>query len=172
MSRRNNNERMMGGAHKPEHADPPPQVQRDKTFDPLHFVAPTEFVELPSNGKGYPEGHPLHGEASIEIRYMTAKDEDILSSQTLLKKGIAIERFLQNIIVDPKINAKKRAKQARTAPIKPFIHADKKVETKVDPRTKAITLQKKVRGKVVKQKSFTPKKIKQAIAAKNSISEP
>ena len=106
MSRRNNEERMLGG-HKPEHADAPPQVQQEKTFDPLHFVAPTEFVDLPSQGKGYPAGHPLHGKDTIEIRYMTAKDEDILSSQTLLKKGVALERFLQNIIVDRSIDAKK-----------------------------------------------------------------
>ncbi len=106
MSRRNNEDRMMG-THKPEHADPPPQVQQSQAFDPLHFVAPTEFVELPSEGKGYPPNHPLHEKDTIEIRFMTAKDEDILSSQTLLKKGVAIERFLQNVIVDKKINAKK-----------------------------------------------------------------
>ena len=48
----------------------------------------------------YPEGHPLHGVSSIEIRYMTAKEEDILTSQALIKKGVAIERLLQNVIVD------------------------------------------------------------------------
>ena len=51
------------------------------------FVVPTEFVELPSQGRFYPEGHPLHGEDSIEIRQMTAKEEDMLTSRTLLKKG-------------------------------------------------------------------------------------
>jgi hypothetical protein len=107
LSRRNNEERMMGGGHKPEHSDPPPQVQKEQVFDPLHFVAPTEFVDLPSGGKGYAANHPLHGKGEIEIRFMTAKDEDILSSQTLLKKGVAIERFLQNIIIDKRINAKK-----------------------------------------------------------------
>ena len=106
MSRRNNDERMMG-IHKPEHADVPPQTQNQQTFDPLHFVAPTEFVEIPSLGKGYPAGHPLHNKDSVEIRFMTAKDEDILSSQTLLKNGVAIERFLQNILVDQSINVKK-----------------------------------------------------------------
>ena len=72
---------------------------------PLEFVAPTEFVELPSRGKGYPEGHPLRGQEVIEIRFMTAKDEDILSSETLIKKGLAIERFLQNIIVEKNIKS-------------------------------------------------------------------
>jgi hypothetical protein len=74
-----------------------------QVLDPLHFVAPTEFVDLPSKGMGYPEGHPLSDNGTIEIRFMTAKDEDILTSTTLLKKGIAIDRFLQNVIVDKNI---------------------------------------------------------------------
>ena len=78
----------------------PPELSRS-----LEFVTPTEFVELPSRGKGYPEGHSLRGQEVIEIRFMTAKDEDILSSQTLIKKGLAIERFLQNIIVDKSIKS-------------------------------------------------------------------
>ena len=68
----------------------------------LKFVTSTEFVNLPSGG-AYPEGHPLHGQETIEISYMTAKDEDILSSEELLKKGIAIERFMENIIVNKAI---------------------------------------------------------------------
>ena len=64
------------------------------------WSVPTEFVNLPSQGRFYPEGHPLHGVSSVEIRYMTAKEEDILTSQALIKKGIAIERLLQNVIVD------------------------------------------------------------------------
>ena len=93
----------VGGAH--EQADPP-VANNEGTFDPLSFVAPTEFVELPSKGICYPEGHPLHGEETIEIKFMTAKEEDILSSRALLKRGIAIERFLQSIIVNKKIKAK------------------------------------------------------------------
>lgn len=70
----------------------------------LDFVSPTEFVELPSKGIFYPDGHPLHNKEVVEIKYMTAKEEDILTSQSLLKKGIAIDRFLQNILVDKNIN--------------------------------------------------------------------
>ena len=82
-----------------------PAAQNTTTFDPLHFVAPTEFVDLPSKGFGYEEGHPLFQKDTIEIRFMTAKDEDILSSRTLLKKGLAIERFLDNIIVDKTVKS-------------------------------------------------------------------
>tara|TARA_R100000008_G_C3570705_1_gene161919 strand:+ start:198 stop:1061 length:864 start_codon:yes stop_codon:yes gene_type:complete len=70
---------------------------------PLQFVTPTEFVELPTKGELYPESHPLHGQETVEIRYMTAKDEDILASKTLLKKGIAVDRFIQNVLVDKKV---------------------------------------------------------------------
>ena len=44
--------------------------------DQLSFAVPTEFVELPSGGAYYPENHPLHGQETIEIKYMTAKEED------------------------------------------------------------------------------------------------
>ena len=93
---RNNQERV--GAR--ESTDVPPELTNR-----LEFVAPTEFVELPSRGKGYAETHPLYNQEVIEIKFMTAKDEDILSSQTLIKKGLAIERFLQNIIVNKKIKS-------------------------------------------------------------------
>ena len=82
-----------------------PMTETTDVKSPLHFVAPTEFVDLPSRGLGYDTGHPMHGKDTIEIRYMTAKDEDILTSKTLLKKGIAVERFLDNIIVDKQVKA-------------------------------------------------------------------
>lgn len=91
------------GGHTPEPAEAP-QQSVEKAFDPLSFVAPTEFVELPSKGN-YPEQHPLHGKDVIEMRFMTAKEEDILSSQTLLKKGVAIERMLDSLICDKTIKA-------------------------------------------------------------------
>jgi rubredoxin len=67
------------------------------------FATPTEIVELPTKGRYYPEGHPLRGVEEVEIRFMTAKDEDILTSKTLLRKGIAIRRFLQSVLVNKSI---------------------------------------------------------------------
>tara|TARA_R110001592_G_scaffold129430_2_gene341950 strand:- start:18 stop:857 length:840 start_codon:yes stop_codon:yes gene_type:complete len=90
-----NKKRLKG--HKPDN------IEATTPLNPLSFVAPTEFVELPSGGEGYPDTHSLHGQETIEIRYMTAKDEDILTSQTLLKKGIAIDRLLESIIIDKTI---------------------------------------------------------------------
>ena len=75
---------------------PPPSAA---AAAPITYAVPTEFVELPSRGKFYPEGHPLQGQETVEIKYMTAKDEDILSSQALLKKGLAIDRLVQNLMV-------------------------------------------------------------------------
>jgi len=74
--------------------------------NPLDFITPTEHVELPSQGKAYPQGHPLHAKETIEIKYMTAKEEDILSSRNLLKKGLAIERLIESVICDKNIQAK------------------------------------------------------------------
>jgi hypothetical protein len=95
---RNNEQRTGPG---PRSDDSAPEASSSNEL--FNFSTPTEFVELPSQGKYYPEGHVLHNVGEVEIRYMTAKDEDILSSKTLLQKGIAVERFLQNIIVDKNI---------------------------------------------------------------------
>jgi hypothetical protein len=65
----------------------------------LSFVVPTEFVELPSRGKFYPDDHPLHNQETVEIKFMTAKEEDILASATLIKKGLIIDRLLENLLV-------------------------------------------------------------------------
>jgi len=94
---RNNQSRL---ENKPETgADAPPP----NTDALLNFVTPTEFVELPTKGKFYSTDHPLHGVDTIEIKYMTAKETDLLTSKTLLKKGVAIDRMLQSILVDKSI---------------------------------------------------------------------
>ena len=64
---------------------------------------PTEVIDIPSGGKLYPEDNPLSS-GKVEIRYMTAKDEDILTSQNLIKKGLAIDTLLKSLIVNRDIN--------------------------------------------------------------------
>ena len=64
---------------------------------------PTEVVELPSNGYFYPKDNPLTS-GKVEMKYMTAKEEDILTSPNLLKQGIAVDKLLETLIVDKKIN--------------------------------------------------------------------
>ena len=64
------------------------------------FKFPTEVVELPSKGLLYPEGNPL-STGKVEIKYMTAKEEDILTNQNYIAKGIVIDKLLQSLIVSP-----------------------------------------------------------------------
>ena len=71
-----------------------------ETFQKLDV--PTEIIDLPSRGYFYPEGHPLSS-GKIEMKYMTAKEEDILASQNLIKQGVVIDKLLQSLIVT-KIN--------------------------------------------------------------------
>lgn len=69
----------------------------------LNFVSPTEFVELPSKGEFYPAGHPLCGVDRVEIKFMTAKEEDLLTSRSLIKKGVAIDRMIESLLVNKSI---------------------------------------------------------------------
>ena len=92
------------GNSKPESDSLPPQALQQNESQPFSFVIPTEFVELPSGGRFYPEGHPLHGQDNIEIKQMTAKEEDMLTSRTLLKKGVALDRVLDSVIMNKAIN--------------------------------------------------------------------
>lgn len=70
----------------------------------MGYTVPTEIIDLPSKGMFYKEGHPLHGRDSIEIRHMTAKDEDILTNASLVKKGVVLDRLLESLIMDKTIN--------------------------------------------------------------------
>ena len=69
----------------------------------LDFINPTELVFLPSKGLYYPEGHPLHMQESLEIRQMTAKEEDILTNRSFIKKGIVFDRLLESLLVNKNI---------------------------------------------------------------------
>ena len=62
------------------------------------FKFPTEVVDLPSKGLLYTEDHPL-ASGQVEIKYMTAKEEDILTNQNYLAKGIVVDKLLQSMVV-------------------------------------------------------------------------
>lgn len=82
-----------------------PQAQpASQPQETVRRTANTEFVDLPSGGRFYPQGHPLHNQEVVEIRFMTARDEDVLTSQTLLNKGMALDKFIQGIMVNQNIN--------------------------------------------------------------------
>ena len=101
MTERNNLDRM--AAPSQENVQNTNQIQTPTTEQApsgLKFSVPTEFVELPSKGKYYPPEHPLRGKESIEIKFMTAKEEDILASQNLIRRGVVFDRLLQSVMVD------------------------------------------------------------------------
>jgi len=62
------------------------------------FKFPTEIVELPSKGLLYSETNPLSS-GTIEMKYMTAREEDILTNQNYIKQGIVLEKLLKSMIV-------------------------------------------------------------------------
>jgi len=62
------------------------------------FQFPTEVVDLPSKGLLYPKDSPLSS-GTIEMKYMTAKEEDILTNVNYIQKGIVIDKLLQSLIV-------------------------------------------------------------------------
>ena len=64
---------------------------------------PSEIIDLPTKGKFYPEDSPL-ASGTIEMKYMTAKEEDILTNQNYIQKGIVIDKLLQALIVDKTID--------------------------------------------------------------------
>ena len=68
------------------------------------FKFPTEEVELPSKGLLYPEDHPLSS-GKVEIKYMTAKEEDILSNQAYIQNGTVLDKLLDSVVMS-KINLK------------------------------------------------------------------
>jgi hypothetical protein len=61
---------------------------------------PTETITLPSKGLLYPETSPL-AKGEIEMKYMTAKEEDILTNGNYIKNGTVIDKLLQALIVTP-----------------------------------------------------------------------
>mgnify|MGYP005994964045 FL=1 len=68
-----------------------------------NYDFPTEVISLPSQGKCYPESNPL-SKGQIEIKYMTAKEEEILASQNLIRKGVVLDKLFESIIVDKGVN--------------------------------------------------------------------
>jgi len=84
--------------------NPPAAAATAQPGGVFSWATPTEMINLPSGGKFYPPGHPLHNSDTVESKYMTAKEEDILTSRSLVKAGIAIDRVLENLIVDKNID--------------------------------------------------------------------
>ena len=72
--------------------------------DDFGFEVPVEAVPLPSNGVVYPVDNPLHGLETLDIKAMTAREEDILTSRALIKKGTVITELIKSCLVNKSID--------------------------------------------------------------------
>ena len=97
MSNENERSEIFGSMkeHMPTH-----NVMRDD----FGFEVPVETVPLPSGGKCYDQDHPLHGKETVEIRAMTAREEDILTSKALIKKGTVISHLIKSCMIDKRVD--------------------------------------------------------------------
>jgi hypothetical protein len=67
------------------------------------FDFPTQVISLPSEGKVYAESNPL-SKGTLEIKYMTAREEDILADRNLINKGIVLQKLLESVVVQPGVS--------------------------------------------------------------------
>jgi hypothetical protein len=75
-----------------------------KVNNPVEITTPTQVVDLPSKGMFYPAEHPWYGKESVEIRFMTAKDEDILVNKSYIQKGILLDKLISSLLLDKRVN--------------------------------------------------------------------
>jgi hypothetical protein len=80
----------------------PIQTQPQTTTATFDF--PTQVISLPSEGKVYAESNPL-SKGTLEIKYMTAREEDILADRNLINKGIVLQKLLESVVVQPGVNS-------------------------------------------------------------------
>lgn len=69
----------------------------------VSFTVPTDIIKLPSKGYIYPKGSPL-SKGEVEMKVMTAKEEDILTTQSFIKNNTVFDRLLRSMILDKTIN--------------------------------------------------------------------
>ena len=111
MSTRNNSERtqippevleqfMKQQEQKFVQQQPQPAVAPTPNINPVGYSVPTDFVDLPSRGKFYNPQHPWHNKTSVEVRFMTTREEDIITSPVLAQKGLIFDKLVESVCVD------------------------------------------------------------------------
>jgi len=83
--------------------------------DDFNYEVPVELVPLPSGGAVYPVGSPLHGQDTVEVRAMTAREEDILTSRALIKKGTVITHLIKSCMTNKDVEVHKMISGDRNA---------------------------------------------------------
>jgi len=84
---------------------PPSEKSGEDSNNKSGFVTPRDFVPLPSEGRIYPPTSALHMKKEVEVRFLTAADEDILTSRSLLRSGKALDYLLDNCLIDKSIKS-------------------------------------------------------------------
>lgn len=82
------------------------QAQQLQQTTQQQYEIPAEIAPLPSNGLVYVKSSKLHGRTELDIKAMTAREEDILTSRALAKKGTMISELLKSCIIDKTINVR------------------------------------------------------------------
>ena len=111
MSRNSNRTAVNQGPPQPTMPSAPAETipkapQRQQNSFGFSFAVPTEFVTLPSEGKCYPQENTLHGVKKVEIKQLTAREEDILSNEEYILEGVIFDKLLESILCDKSINPK------------------------------------------------------------------
>jgi hypothetical protein len=90
----------------PAGVDPrmPMMSAADKLKAEFGLDVPLESVPLPSSGKVYPQESSLYNAETVDIKAMTAREEDILTSRALLKKGTVITELIRSCLMDKTVN--------------------------------------------------------------------
>jgi len=102
--RENKNSVFTAGAPVGHDVRIPSMSQADAVKAEFGLDIPSELVPLPSNGKVYDTKSTLYNKETVEIRPMTAREEDILTSRALLKKGTVLTELIKSCVVDKGIN--------------------------------------------------------------------
>ena len=87
-----------------QYQQPRPVSAAERVRADFGMDIPAETVPLPSLGKVYPQGSPLHMRETVDITPMSTREEDILTSRALLKKGTVITELIRSCLVDKSID--------------------------------------------------------------------
>ena len=75
------------------------QFNMDDNSRSSQHAGMTHYVNLPTGGKYYPEGHPLQGVEAVEVKMLTTKDEDILTNASYIEQNVIIDKLIEEIVL-------------------------------------------------------------------------
>lgn len=101
-----NSRRTSANPPTPQAPAPPRGLPQQNNTNPfgISFVVPTEVVSLPTKGRFYDKNSSLYGRETLEIKHLTAKEEDLLANQSFIEDGTIFDRLLSAILIDRSVN--------------------------------------------------------------------